>query len=68
MDLGYYLVHEKYQEETSLRKHLVRLIMVLVLSPIAAIQGLLWAIDVVKVYSSEPDNPFRWYKIRLNLH
>ena len=40
---------------------------VLVLFTYAAIQGLLWEIEVVMVDRSDPDNPFRWYKIRLNL-
>ena len=40
---------------------------VLVLFTYAAIQGLLWEIEVVMVDRSDPDNPFRCYKIRLNL-
>ena len=39
----------------------------MVLSPDAVIQGLLWASEVVRGDSSDPDNPFRWEKIRLNL-
>ena len=41
----------------------VRLMMVLVLYLYAAIKGLLWAIEVVRGYMSDPDNPFRRYKI-----
>ena len=41
--------------------------MVLVLSPYAAIQGLLWVGEVVRGDRGDPDNPFRWYKIILNL-
>ena len=46
----------------------VRLMMDMVLSPYSSIQDLLWASEVVRGDSIDPDNPFRWYKIRLNLH
>ena len=39
----------------------------LVLYPYADIQGLLWANYVVKGDRSNPDKPFRWDKISLNL-
>ena len=45
----------------------VGLMMGLVLYPYAAIQGLLWASEVVRGDSSNPDKLFRWNKIRLNL-
>ena len=41
--------------------------MELVLYPYAAIQDLLWVSEVVRVDSRDPDNPFRWDNIRLNL-
>ena len=39
----------------------------LVLYPYASIQGLLCASEVVRGDMRDPDNPFRWYKIRMNL-
>ena len=38
------------------------------LSPYAAIQGLLWASEVVRGDRSDTNNPLRWDKIMLNLH
>ena len=67
MDLGSYMGHTKYCQETPLWMRWVRLMMGLVLSPYAAIQGLLLASEVVRVDRSDPDNPFGWYKIRFNL-
>ena len=46
---------------------MVCLVVSLVLDPYAAIKGLLWKNDVVRGDMSDPDNPFRWYKIMLNL-
>ena len=39
----------------------------LVLYPYAAIWVLLWVMGGVRGYRSDPDNLFRWYKIRLDL-
>ena len=47
--------------------HWVRLTMSLVLSPYTDIQGMLWVSEVVRGDRSEPNNLFRWDKIRLNL-
>ena len=66
-DLGSYLGDKKDFQGTTLWMLWVRLMMGLMLSPYAAIQGLLWASDVVKGDRSDPNNPFRWYNISLNL-
>ena len=65
--LGSYLGHKKDQQVTCLWMRLVHLMMGLVLSQYAAMQGILWAIGVVRGYRSDPYNPFIWDKIRLNL-
>ena len=67
VDLGSYLGHKKDRQGRSLWMHWVRLMMGLVLSPYASIQVLLWASEVVRGYRSDPNNPSRWDKIRLNL-
>ena len=67
VDLGSYLGHKKEPQGTPLWMLWVRLMMGLMLSPYAAIQVLLWVSEVVRGDSSDPDNPFRWDKIRLNL-
>ena len=67
MDLGSYLGHKKDRQGTSLWMLWVHLMMELVLYPYAAIQDLLWVSEVVRVDSRDPDNPFRWDNIRLNL-
>ena len=46
----------------------VRVMMGLVLSPYADIQGLLWASEVVRGNRSDPDKLFKWDKIKLKLH
>ena len=68
VDLGSYLRHKKYQKGRSLWMRWVRFMMVLVFSPYANIQGLLQESEVVRGNRSEPNNPLRWDKIRLNLH
>ena len=67
VDLGSYMGHKKDLQGTYIWILWLRLMIGLVLSPYHAIQGLLWAIEVVRGDRSDPDNPFRWYKIRLNL-
>ena len=64
---GYYMGHKKDRQGTPLWIFWVRLMMVMVLSPYASMQGLLWASEVVRGDRSDPDNPFRWDEIRLNL-
>ena len=67
VDLGSYLGHKKDRKGKPIYILWVCLMMGLVLSPYTAIQGLLWASDVVRVDRSDPDNPSRWEKIVLNL-
>ena len=59
VDLVSYLVHKKYHQGTHLWMRWVCPMMGLVLSPPVVIQGLLWASEVVRGNSSDPDNPFR---------
>ena len=66
-DLGFYLRHNKDQQVTPLWMHWLRLIMGLMLSPYAYIQELLWTSVVVRGDRSDPDNLFRWDKIRVKL-
>ena len=67
VDLGSYLGHNEDRQGKTLWMRWVQLMMGLVLYTYAAIQGLLWASEVVRGDSSDPDNLFRWDKIRLNL-
>ena len=67
VDFGPYMGHKKYRQGTTLFMHWVCLMMGLVLSHYSAIQGILWASEVVRGDRSDPDNPFRWDKIMLNL-
>ena len=67
VDLVSYLGHKKDRQGTPLWMQWVFLIVVMVLSPYATIQGLLWASEVVRGYRSDPYNPFMWENIRLNL-
>ena len=67
VDLGSYLWNKKDCNGTPLSMRWVHFVMGLVLYPYATIQGLLWAIEVVRGYMSDPDNPFRWEMTRLNL-
>ena len=67
LGLGYYMGHKKDRQGTPIWILWVRIMMVMVFSPYASMQGLLWASEVVRGDRSDPDNPFRWDKIRLNL-
>ena len=67
MDLGSYLGHNEDRQGKTLWMRWVQLMMGLVLYTYAAIQGLLWASEVVRGDSSDPDNLFRWDKTKLNL-
>ena len=64
---GSYLGNKKDRQVTPMCMLWVSLIVGLVLSLHAAIQGLLWASEVVRGDRSDLDNPFRWDKIRFNL-
>ena len=57
----------KDRQATTLWMRWVCLIIGMGLSTYATMQVLLWASEVVRVDRSDPDNPFRWEKIRLNL-
>ena len=67
VDLVYYLGNKKDHQGKPLWMRWIRPMTCLVFSPYTANQGLLWAIDVVRGDRSEPDNLFRWDKVRLNL-
>ena len=67
VNLGSYLGNNKDHQVTPLYVHWVHLMMGLVLFPYAAIQGLLWASEVVRGDRRDPNNPFRWENIRLNV-
>ena len=58
VDLGAYLGHKKDRQEKPLWMLWVCLIMGLLLSTYADIQGMLWASEVERGDRSGPDNPF----------
>ena len=62
-----YLGHKKYQQETPLWMLCIRLMMGLVLSPYAAVQGLLWESGVFMGDRRDPNMSFRCDKINFNL-
>ena len=67
VDFGSYLGYKKDRKVKTLWMRWICLMMGLVLSPYANIQGLLWESQLGRGDRNEPDNPFRWNKIRLNL-
>ena len=67
VDLGSYLGHKKDRQVIHLWMCWLHVMMGMVLSPYAAIQGMLWASEVVREYRSDLDNPLMWENIRLNL-
>ena len=67
MDLGSYLGHKKGHQGRDLWMLWVCVMMGLVLFPYAAIHGMLWASELVMGDRNDPNNPFKWDKIRLNL-
>ena len=67
VDLGSYLGQKKDRQGKPLWMCWVRLMMGLVLSPYSTIQVLLWVSEVMRGDRSDPNNPFRWDKIRFNL-
>ena len=68
VDLVSYMGHKNDGQGTPLWMRWVRLMMYLVLSPYAYIQGLLWSREVERIDRSDPNNSFSWDNIRLNLH
>ena len=65
VDLGSYLGHNNDRRGRPLWIRWVLLMMGMVLSPYATIQGLLWVSELVRGDKIEPNTPFRWYNIRL---
>ena len=67
VDLEFYLRLMKYHQGTLLWMHWVHTMMVMVMSPYADIQVLLWESEALRGDTSDHDNPFRQDKVRLNI-